>query len=220
MIQDPCMAANPVFSLQPINKLWPLVIPNHCICLCLQVPGRGRLAATVHAKHQPNLSLLQTLIIFFMQAEAWRKLKWMLKGLGVKTVSLCCHWDCGRGSSFQPTALVQEEQCHVCLKVFMLDCDPHTPILSLLYLTEHGGNTDGQPCVFPFVYKGRKFYTCTDEHVRPRMFWCATTNNFDKDRKWSYCADTILIKKPSHDANPERTPCDPSGKNILVLANR
>nr|XP_016851307.1 PREDICTED: epididymal sperm-binding protein 1 isoform X2 [Anolis carolinensis] len=88
------------------------------------------------------------------------------------------------------------------------------------YEKEHGGNTDGQPCVFPFVYKGRKFYTCTDEHVRPRMFWCATTNNFDKDRKWSYCADTILIKKPSHDANPERTPCDPSECTEIIKKMR
>ncbi|XP_060112243.1 epididymal sperm-binding protein 1-like [Heteronotia binoei] len=58
------------------------------------------------------------------------------------------------------------------------------------YEKEHGGNSNGKPCVFPFVYRHRKFYTCTDENSRPRMFWCATTSNFDKDEKWSYCADT------------------------------
>ncbi|XP_048373121.1 epididymal sperm-binding protein 1-like [Sphaerodactylus townsendi] len=60
------------------------------------------------------------------------------------------------------------------------------------YEKEHGGNSHGKPCVFPFVYRERVFYSCTDEHVKPRMFWCATTSNYDIDKKWSYCADTIF----------------------------
>ncbi|XP_060636649.2 uncharacterized protein [Anolis sagrei] len=58
---------------------------------------------------------------------------------------------------------------------------------------EYGGNSRGQKCTFPFVYKKRTFYTCTNENALFGRFWCATTGSYDKDRKWSYCADTRLI---------------------------
>ena len=47
------------------------------------------------------------------------------------------------------------------------------------------GNTDGAPCVFPFVYKGQNYTTCTD--AAESFLWCATTNNYDSDEKWSKC---------------------------------
>ncbi|XP_060111209.1 fibronectin-like [Heteronotia binoei] len=65
---------------------------------------------------------------------------------------------------------------------------------------EYGGNSDGKPCIFPFVYKNRIFYTCTDEDRENGRFWCSTTSNFDLESQWSYCADTRL------DANP-KGPC-------------
>uniref|UniRef100_A0A803T0P1 Fibronectin type-II domain-containing protein n=1 Tax=Anolis carolinensis TaxID=28377 RepID=A0A803T0P1_ANOCA len=55
-----------------------------------------------------------------------------------------------------------------------------------------------KPCIFPFVYKNRTYYTCTKEDKGG--FWCATTRNYDRDDRWSYCADTRL------DANP-KGPC-------------
>ncbi|XP_028559369.2 epididymal sperm-binding protein 1 [Podarcis muralis] len=57
-------------------------------------------------------------------------------------------------------------------------------------LQEYEGNSNGQACVFPFTYKGRKFFTCTNEDSDHGRFWCATTGNYDKGKKWSYCADT------------------------------
>ncbi|XP_054849700.1 fibronectin-like [Eublepharis macularius] len=63
-------------------------------------------------------------------------------------------------------------------------------------LQEYEGNSRGQACVFPFIYKNRTFYTCTNESDENGRFWCATTGNHDKDKKWSYCADTRLDKAP------------------------
>uniref|UniRef100_M9T5P6 ESP-Cyl-1 n=1 Tax=Cylindrophis ruffus TaxID=186578 RepID=M9T5P6_CYLRU len=59
-------------------------------------------------------------------------------------------------------------------------------------IKEYGGNSGGQPCAFPFNYKDRTYYTCTNEDAKIGRFWCATTGSYDKDKKWSYCADTRL----------------------------
>merc|ERR1712002_97374 len=58
-------------------------------------------------------------------------------------------------------------------------------------LITHGGNAKGAPCVFPFVYKNRRYKQCTaDDHTAK---WCATTHNYDRDGKWGEC--------PIEDAN-------------------
>ncbi|XP_015665641.1 epididymal sperm-binding protein 1 isoform X2 [Protobothrops mucrosquamatus] len=58
---------------------------------------------------------------------------------------------------------------------------------------EYGGNSDGKQCVFPFTYKKRTYYTCTNEDAEIGRFWCATTGSYDNDEQWSYCADTKLL---------------------------
>ena len=41
-------------------------------------------------------------------------------------------------------------------------------------------------CAFPFIYKGRRYNSCTrTRHNRP---WCALTPNYDRDKKWANCA--------------------------------
>uniref|UniRef100_A0A4W5PSI1 Matrix metalloproteinase-9 n=1 Tax=Hucho hucho TaxID=62062 RepID=A0A4W5PSI1_9TELE len=52
-----------------------------------------------------------------------------------------------------------------------------------------GGNSEGEPCHFPFVFLGKKFDSCTSEGRGDGRLWCATTSNFDTDTKWGFCQD-------------------------------
>ena len=47
-------------------------------------------------------------------------------------------------------------------------------------------------CAFPFIYKGRRYNSCTRRrHSRP---WCALTPNYDRDKKWGNCARGDSLK--------------------------
>nr|ADK39285.1 ESP-Vkom1 [Varanus komodoensis] len=74
---------------------------------------------------------------------------------------------------------------------------------------EYGGNSNGGQCVFPFTYMDKEYTTCTNEDTDGR-FWCATTANYDKDKKWSFCADTRMsngeIVKPGN-VGSSKAPC-------------
>nr|XP_060636643.1 uncharacterized protein LOC132778050 isoform X4 [Anolis sagrei ordinatus] len=59
-------------------------------------------------------------------------------------------------------------------------------------IQEYEGNSVGKVCVFPFIYNGTIYNTCTNKNNSDGQFWCATTGNYDKDKQWSYCADTRL----------------------------
>ncbi|XP_040494339.1 matrix metalloproteinase-9 [Ursus maritimus] len=55
--------------------------------------------------------------------------------------------------------------------------------------TVTGGNSAGEPCVFPFIFLGKEYSTCTTEGRGDGYLWCATTSNFDRDKKWGFCPD-------------------------------
>lgn len=53
----------------------------------------------------------------------------------------------------------------------------HTPFLP--------ETEDGEPCVFPFIYKGETYDECVLEG-RAKL-WCSKTANYDRDHEWGFC---------------------------------
>ncbi|KAM3618097.1 uncharacterized protein V6R79_015474 [Siganus canaliculatus] len=68
-----------------------------------------------------------------------------------------------------------------------------------------GGNADGAKCVFPFVFLGKEYDSCTTEGRSDGYRWCATTDNFDRDTKFGFCpsGDTTTIGGNSDGASCE-----------------
>ncbi|XP_053103667.1 matrix metalloproteinase-9 [Hemicordylus capensis] len=62
-------------------------------------------------------------------------------------------------------------------------------------LFTYGGNSKGEKCVFPFVFDGKTYEGCTTEGRQDGYRWCATTSNFDRDKKYGFCPnrDTAVI---------------------------
>ncbi|XP_063152853.1 matrix metalloproteinase-9 [Candoia aspera] len=52
-----------------------------------------------------------------------------------------------------------------------------------------GGNAQGEPCSFPFSFQGQRYSSCTSEGRTDGKLWCATTSDYDADKKWGFCSD-------------------------------
>lgn len=46
---------------------------------------------------------------------------------------------------------------------------------------------DNKCCVFPFIYEGKRYFTCASSFLGGK--WCATTYNYDKDKEWGDCLE-------------------------------
>lgn len=70
---------------------------------------------------------------------------------------------------------------------------------------QRSGNAGGSSCYYPFIYKGKSYYTCIVVDYDSRKPWCATSPDYDRDRKWGECIIYPYIRTTGGNAGAQ--PC-------------
>lgn len=86
--------------------------------------------------------------------------------------------------------------------------DPSSEVLTLAN-TGEPESSPARRCVFPFIYMGRSYTSCTCAVIG--RFWCSTTDDFDLDDEWGLC-------DPDSAFDPSAQPCE-TGSFALRVAH-
>lgn len=80
----------------------------------------------------------------------------------------------------------------LCVYVFMTFTKPKCTCFFFFFsvLFTLGGNGDGAPCKFPFNFQGESYDSCTTQGRDDGYRWCATTEDYDRDKSYGFCPET------------------------------
>uniref|UniRef100_A0A8C8HVN6 Fibronectin type-II domain-containing protein n=1 Tax=Oncorhynchus tshawytscha TaxID=74940 RepID=A0A8C8HVN6_ONCTS len=60
-------------------------------------------------------------------------------------------------------------------------------LILLLFPVVNGGTANREPCLFPFLFLGKEYSDCTTDGRGDERLWCATTYDYDRDKRWGFC---------------------------------